>query len=269
MGRDSPEDKLLLLCRAYSGSSKDGEGLADSEKCREASRWKNKARKEQYTMKIFIIEDEASIREELSQLLSKYGYECESNTDFRGIADIALASSSNLILLDINLPYQDGFQICREIRKKSDVPIIVLTSRNTDFDELMSLNIGADDFISKPYNAQVLLARIQKILKRTYEVQANSVLSHKGLTINLLKTTMSHDGKEVDLTKNELGIIRLLVINKGNIIPRDAIIDELWQSEEFIDENTLNVNIVRLRKKLAGIGLPDYLETKRGLGYRV
>ncbi len=167
------------------------------------------------------------------------------------------------------MPYQDGYTICREIRKQSDIPIIVLTSRNTDFDELMSLNIGADDFISKPYNAQVLIARIQKILKRTYEAQVNSVLIHKGLTINLLKATASYGDKEVDLTKNELGILRLLVVNKGNVIPRDAIIDELWQSDEFIDENTLNVNIVRLRKKLSEIGAPDYLETKRGLGYKV
>lgn len=180
-----------------------------------------------------------------------------------------MKAEADLVLLDINLPYQDGYMICREIRKQSDIPIIVLTSRNTDFDELMSLNIGADDFISKPYNAQVLIARIQKILKRTYEAQVNSVLIHKGLTINLLKATASYGDKEVDLTKNELGILRLLVVNKGNVIPRDAIIDELWQSDEFIDENTLNVNIVRLRKKLSEIGAPDYLETKRGLGYRV
>lgn len=133
----------------------------------------------------------------------------------------------------------------------------------------MGLNIGADDFISKPYNGQVLLARIQKILARTYEVQSNTLLTHKGLTLNLLRATISHNGKELELTKNELGILRMLMLNKGNIIPRDAIIDELWQSEEFIDENTLNVNVVRLRKKLAEIGLPDYLETKRGMGYSV
>lgn len=156
-----------------------------------------------------------------------------------------------------------------EHRKQSNIPIIVLTSRNTDFDELMSQNIGADDFMVKPYNAQVLMARIEKILKRTYEAQVPSILTHKGLTINLLKATASYGDKEVDLTKNELGILRLLVVNKGNVIPRDAIIDELWQSDEFIDENTLNVNIVRLRKKLSEIGVPDYLETKRGLGYRV
>lgn len=220
-------------------------------------------------MKIFIVEDEAAIREELIQMLQKYGYECESSDDFQNIGEKALSSKADLILLDINLPYQDGFQVCRYIRQKSNVPIIILTSRNTDFDELMSLNIGADDFVSKPYNGQVLLARIQKILARTYEVQSNTLLTHKDLTLNLLRATISHNGNEKELTKNELGILRLLMLNKGNIIPRDAIIDELWQSEEFIDENTLNVNIVRLRKKLAEIGLPDYLETKRGMGYSV
>lgn len=220
-------------------------------------------------MKIFIIEDEIAIREELTQLLKKYGYECEGSDDFQNIGERALSSKADLILLDINLPYQDGFQVCRYIRQESNVPIIILTSRNTDFDELMGLNIGADDFVSKPYNGQVLLARIQKILIRTYEVQSNTLLTHKGLTLNLLRATISHNGNEKELTKNELGILRLLMLNKGNIIPRDAIIDELWQSEEFIDENTLNVNVVRLRKKLAKIGLPDYLETKRGMGYSV
>lgn len=220
-------------------------------------------------MKIFVVEDETEICKELSVLLQKYGYAYESSTDFAHITDHILKAGADLVLLDINLPYQDGYTICREIRKQSDIPIIVLTSRNTDFDELMSLNIGADDFISKPYNAQVLIARIQKILKRTYEAQVNSVLIHKGLTINLLKAAASYGDKEVELTKNELGILRLLVVNKGNVIPRDAIIDELWQSDEFIDENTLNVNIVRLRKKLSEIGAPDYLETKRGLGYKV
>ena len=220
-------------------------------------------------MKIFVVEDEIEICKELSVLLQKYGYAYESSTDFAHITDHILKAEADLVLLDINLPYQDGYTICREIRKQSDIPIIVLTSRNTDFDDLMSLNFGAADFISKPYNAQVLLARIQKILKRTYEAQVNSVLIHKGLTINLLKATASYGDKEVDLTKNELGILRLLVVNKGNVIPRDAIIDELWQSDEFIDENTLNVNIVRLRKKLSEIGAPDYLETKRGLGYKV
>lgn len=165
-------------------------------------------------MKIFIVEDEAAIREELIQMLQKYGYECESSDDFQNIGEKALSSKADLILLDINLPYQDGFQVCRYIRQKSNVPIIILTSRNTDFDELMGLNIGADDFVSKPYNGQVLLARIQKILARTYEVQSNTLLTHKGLTLNLLRATISHNGNEKELTKNELGILRLLMLNK-------------------------------------------------------
>ena len=138
-------------------------------------------------MKIYIVEDEEAIRMELITLLEKYGYSCESCSAFKNITGQILAAEPELILLDINLPFQDGFTVCREVRKSSDVPIIVLTSRNTDFDELMSLNIGADDFIAKPYNAQVLIARIQKVIKRTYEVQNNSILIHKGLTINLKK----------------------------------------------------------------------------------
>ena len=154
-------------------------------------------------MKIYIVEDEEAIRMELITLLEKYGYSCESCSAFKNITGQILAAEPELILLDINLPFQDGFTVCREVRKSSDVPIIVLTSRNTDFDELMSLNIGADDFIAKPYNAQVLIARIQKVIKRTYEVQNNSILIHKGLTINLLKATMCCGESEVELTKNE------------------------------------------------------------------
>lgn len=220
-------------------------------------------------MKIFIIEDELNIRNELCQLLLKYGYEYSTSDNFEKISEVALKEEPDLILLDINLPYQDGYQVCRDIRKKSSVPIIVLTSRNSDFDELMSLTIGADDFISKPYNAQVLLAHIQTVLKRSYEVEINSILTYKGLTLNLLKGKISYEGKFVELTKNELGILRLLMINKGNIIPRDEIINELWQDEQFVDENTLNVNIVRLRKKLSSLGLDNFLQTKRGLGYCV
>lgn len=169
-------------------------------------------------MKIFIIEDEPAIREELVQLLQKYGYQCDSSDDFHHIVQAALSSGANLILLDINLPYQDGFQVCREIRQKSNLPIIVLTSRNSDFDELMSLNIGADDYIAKPYNAQILLARIQKLLARTYEVQDNIVLTHKGLTLNLLKAEISYQGNKKSLTKNELGILRLLIFQNFNLL---------------------------------------------------
>lgn len=199
-------------------------------------------------MKISIIEDDINIRNELKVFLNKYGFECSISDDFKNITEITINDKPDLVLLDINLPYKDGYQVCRDIRKQSKVPIIVLTSRSTDFDELMSLNIGADDFISKPYNPQVLLAHIQTVLKRVYDADVNSILVHKGLTLNLLKGTMTYNGKSMELTKNEMGILRLLMDNKGNIIPRDEIINELWQDEQFIDENTLNVNIVRLRK---------------------
>ena len=161
-------------------------------------------------MKIFIIEDEPAIREELVQLLQKYGYQCDSSDDFHHIVQAALSSGANLILLDINLPYQDGFQVCREIRQKSNLPIIVLTSRNSDFDELMSLNIGADDYIAKPYNAQILLARIQKLLARTYEVQDNIVLTHKGLTLICSRRKSAIKGTKNHLPKMNLGFCACL-----------------------------------------------------------
>lgn len=220
-------------------------------------------------MHLFLIEDDAAIREELARLLQKYGYACTAADDFEAAAAQALAARPDLVLLDINLPCGDGFQVCRQIRQQSRVPILILTSRSSDFDELLGLNLGADDYITKPYNGQILLARIQKLLERSGGAQAGALLTHRGLTLDLARAVMSHGGREVPLTKNELGILRLLMLNKGRVLPRDAIIDELWQSEAFIDENTLNVNIVRLRKKLKEIGLPDYLETRRGLGYCV
>ncbi len=220
-------------------------------------------------MTIFIIEDEKAIREELIKLLEKYGYDCVGSDHFENIAQTALASGADLILLDLNLPFGDGFQVCREIRQISGIPILILTGRSSDFDELMSLNLGADDFITKPYHPQILLARIQRLLERACAARENVLLCHKGLTLDLLKATASSQGREEALTKNELVILRLLIANKGKILPRDVLIDELWQSESFIDENTLNVNIVRLRKKLAKLGLPDYLVTKRGMGYCV
>ena len=218
--------------------------------------------------KILVVDDESRMRKLVSDFLHHEGYAVVEAEDGEKAVDIFFERGDiALIILDVMMPKMDGWQVCREIRQKSTIPVIVLTSRNNDFDELMSLNTGADDYISKPYNAQVLLARIQKLLERTYDVQDNATITYKGLTLNVLKAEISYKEQSKALTKNEMGILRMLMMNKGNIIPRDAIIDELWQSEEFIDENTLNVNIVRLRKTLAEIGLPDYLKTKRGLGY--
>ena len=206
--------------------------------------------------KIFIIEDEEKIREELTKFLERYGYFVESSDDFENIVDISLSCNPNMILLDINLPYYDGYYICREIRKKSQVPIIVVTSRQSEMDELMSMNLGADDFVTKPYNTQILLARIASIMKRTYSgIEGETeIFNCRGLKYNMS-------------TSDESKILNILIRNQGKIVSRDNIIKALWQSNEFIDDNTLTVNVNRLRRKIEGIGAEGYLQTKRGQGY--
>ena len=217
--------------------------------------------------KIFIIEDEEKIRLELSTFLNRYGYETSYSTDFENIVDISLKEEPDIILLDINLPYYDGYYICREIRRKSNVPIIVVTSRNREVDELMSMNLGADDFITKPYNTQILLARIASIIRRTYQNLDSEVFEFKGLKYNMSTSEMTFDNKKCELTKNESKILFTLMKNKERIVSRNDLMKALWQDDEFVDDNTLTVNINRLRKKLEEIGAVDYIQTKRGQGY--
>lgn len=218
-------------------------------------------------MKLFIIEDDVVLRTELISFLESYNYTCETSDDFKNIVTEALKSNADLILLDINLPFCDGYHVCREIRRISDVPIIVVTSRNTDMDELMSMNLGADDFVTKPYNIQILLARIGVILKRTKDKNTSARMTYNGLTLSTAKGTVYYGEKEVELTKNELRILSVLIQNADSIISREELMDELWQSDEFVDDNTLTVNVNRLRKKLEQIGAIDFIKTKRGLGY--
>ncbi|WP_419726768.1 response regulator transcription factor [Terrisporobacter petrolearius] len=220
-------------------------------------------------MKIVIVEDNEKIRNELSNFLNKYGYETVVIKDFKDIVEDILDLDAHLILLDINLPVFDGYYICRELRAKSNIPIIVVTSRDSEVDELMSMNLGADDFITKPYNTQILLARITSLLKRSYKQENNECLCHKGITLNLGKSVVSCEGKEIELSKNELKILHILIKNKDIILSRDDIMNSLWQTNEFIDDNTLTVNVNRLRKKLESIGVNDYIVTKRGQGYIV
>ncbi|MEG1255329.1 response regulator transcription factor [Clostridium sp.] len=217
--------------------------------------------------KIFIIEDEEKIRAELCTFLSRYGYEAKYSTDFENIVEKALKEEPHIILLDINLPYFDGYYICREIRKKSNVPVIVVTSRDSEIDELMSMNLGADDFITKPYNTQILLARISSIIRRTYHNNDMEILQHRELKYNISTSEVEFKGEKQELTKNESKILYTLIKNKEKIVSRDEIIKALWQSDEFIDDNTLTVNINRLRKKIEEIGGVGYLQTKRGQGY--
>ena len=220
-------------------------------------------------MKIIIIEDDMKIRNELSQFLNKYGYETFAPTSFENIVNDVLGANANLILLDINLPIYDGYYFCREIRKASAIPIIIVTSRDSEVDELMSMNLGADDFVTKPYNTQILLARISSVLKRVYSTEATQKITYSGLTLDISKSMVSFEDREIELTKNEVRILNLLMKNSGKIISRDDIMNALWQSNEFVDDNTLTVNINRLRKKLEDIGVNNFLKTKRGQGYLV
>lgn len=218
--------------------------------------------------KIILIEDDEVIREELQSFLKKYGYEVEAPADFNNIIEYVDNENSDLILLDINLPVFDGYYICRAIRKKSDVPIIIVTSRDSEVDELMSMNLGADDFITKPYNTEILLARITNVLRRTYgNVKTSSILNYRDFTVNLANATVSYEDKTIELTKNEIKIISYLINNRGNIVKRDSLMEHLWKCDYFVDDSTLTVNINRLRKKLEEIGIENPIETRRGLGY--
>lgn len=219
--------------------------------------------------KILIVEDHEPIRLELCKFLEKYNYEAKAVVDFENVVECCLEEQADLILLDINLPVYDGYYICREIRTQSDVPIIVVTSRDSEMDELMSMNIGADDFIAKPYNTQILLARISSILRRTKKSSEDSLIEYHGLKISLEKSTMSYQDKEMELSKNEIRILYTLIQKKEAIVSRDELMESLWQSNEFVDDNTLTVNVNRVRKKLEAIGLDNFIQTKRGRGYMV
>lgn len=219
--------------------------------------------------KIIIVEDHESIRTELSILLKKYGYKVIAIECFESVVEDCLKENADLILLDINLPLYDGYYICREIRAKSEVPIIVVTSRDSEMDELMSINLGADDFITKPYNTQILLARITAMLKRTQKNSSDNVVQYQGMKLQLNNSTVVYKEQIIELSKNEMRILYTLLQNQGTIVSRDQLIETLWQSNEFIDDNTLTVNVNRVRKKLEAAGMKEFIKTKRGQGYMI
>lgn len=218
--------------------------------------------------KIIIVEDDKIIREELQSFLGRYGYEVVVPRELENIVEFILKENSDLVLLDINLPIYDGYYICREIRKKSEVPIIIVTSRDSDMDELMSMNLWADDFVTKPYNTQILLARIAALLKRSNnKTTSNNILNYKNLQLNLSNAKITCNNKEAELTKNEVKILSYLMNHQGQIVSRDLLMEYLWSTDYFVDDSTLTVNITRLRKKLEEIGIENVIETRRGLGY--
>lgn len=218
--------------------------------------------------KILIIEDDEKLRCELETFLNKNGYEVESLKKFDNAIEDILKLKADLLLLDINLPYTDGEYICKEIRKTSNVPIIMVTSRDNEIDELLSLNYGADQYVTKPYNIQILLAKIVGLLKRNQNAGSNPDKIDCGeFVLNTAGRIIEKEDNQVELTKNEYKILEYLVLHRKQVVSRDEIMDYLWETEEFIDDNTLNVNIKRLRTKLTELGLIDQIETRRGQGY--
>lgn len=218
---------------------------------------------------IMIIEDDPVIRDELATVLQSRGYSVTPGTDFLNIVDDVKACNPHLILLDINLPVKDGFQVCSKIRTFSNVPIIFVTSRNTDMDELNSIMLGGDDFITKPYNIPILMARIASLLSRTYSGDVVESITYHEITLHLERSKVEYGDKGVELTKNELKIMTYLFKNPGKIIPRADLVEFLWDSQLYVDDNALSVNITRIREKLKQIGVTDLIQTKHRQGYLI
>ena len=215
--------------------------------------------------KIMIIEDDTIISKELYELLVNAGYEALILKDFSNAKEEILKSNIDLILLDINIPYQNGEQLLKEIRKESNIPVIMVTSRANETDEILSISYGADDYITKPYSPTILLLRIQNIFKRLDN--STEVLKYKDLEVSISRGTLSGSNKELELTKNEMLIFQHLLNNQNRIVSRDELMTILWNNEEYINDNALTVNISRLRSKLEGFGYPDAIETRKGQGY--
>lgn len=218
--------------------------------------------------KILIVEDDEKLRNELKIFLEKNGYEVEVLENFKNTIEDILNINPDLVLLDINLPNVDGQYVCKEIRKISNMGIIIVTSRDSEIDELLSINYGADHYITKPYNIQILLAKIASLLRRANASGENTdKIDAKDFIINTSNSTIEKQGKVIELTKNEYKILKYLVQNREKIVSREEIMDCLWETESFIDDNTLTVNITRLRNKLEELNLKELLETRRGQGY--
>lgn len=216
---------------------------------------------------ILIVEDDMALAQELSLLLTRNNYEAEYLTGFQDVATQILAKSPDMVLLDINLPGADGQSILKQLRRESEIPVIMLTSKNTEMDEVLSMSFGADDFVAKPYNPSILLLHIEAVFKRYGGSGKESTLTYGELTMDVARGMLRVGDKTTELTKNEAGILGYLLQNQGRIVTRDELISYLWDSEEFVDDNTLTVNMNRVRKKLEELGFSDIIKTKRGQGY--
>ena len=218
--------------------------------------------------RILIIEDDDIIAKNIATHFKRWNYETMQIIDFKNIMEEFLKFDPQLVLLDIGLPFYNGFYWCQEIRKISKVPILFLSSMNDNMNIVMAMNMGGDEFIEKPFDLNVLTAKVQALLRRSYSFQGNgNVLEYEGMILNLNDASFSYKEKNVSLTKNEFRILQMLMENAGKIIARDDIIARLWESDAFIDDNTLTVNVARLRKKLEKAGMDNWIKTKKGIGY--
>jgi len=216
-----------------------------------------------------IVEDDVKIREIISESIIKWGYDVKKVNNFTDVLNDFINFKPHLVLLDINLPAFDGFHWCNKIREISKVPIIFISSRNTNMDIIMSVNMGGDDFIGKPLSIEVLMAKVNALLRRTYSYMDNevNVIEYNGVVLNLKDNKVVFNEEKIELTRNEFKILELLMKNNGSVVSRDKIMRNLWEDESFIDDNTLTVNINRLRKKLTDIELENFIKTKKGQGY--
>lgn len=220
--------------------------------------------------RIMIVEDDSTIAEALKRHLEGWDYETVIAEDFKNIMAELTRVEPDLVLLDIGLPFYNGFYWCTQIRQVSDVPIIFISSASDNMNIVMAMNMGGDEFIEKPFDLHVVTAKVQALLRRTYSYRGSaSLMEYKGCILNLADATVTYQDRKTDLTKNEFKIFQCLLENAGKIVTRDEIIARLWESDAFIDENTLTVNVARLRKKLAQIGLEEAVVTKKGIGYMV
>ena len=220
--------------------------------------------------RILIVEDDMTIAEILAAHLKKWDYDARCVEDFKNVMTDFVEFEPQLVMLDIALPFFNGFHWCQEIRKVSEVPIIFLSSLDDNMNIVMAMNMGGDDFIEKPFDLNVVTAKVQALLRRAYSFHgASNILEHAGVMLNLSDATVLYENEKLELTKNEFRILQILFERAGKIVSRDEIIERLWDSDEFIDDKTLTVNVARLRKKLESVGIADLIRTKKGIGYIV
>lgn len=221
-------------------------------------------------MKIFIVEDDPVIASAVAEHIASWGCEPRIARNFQNIVQEFVEFDPQLVLLDVGLPFYNGYHWCSEIRRFSSVPIIFVSSASDNMNIVMAINMGADDFIAKPFDLNVLTAKVQAMLRRTYDLGGQTrLLQHRDAVLNTDDSTLTYHGERVELTKNEYRILQVLMENKGKTVSRDVLMQRLWESDSFVDENTLSVNAARLRKKLDGAGLENFIATKKGMGYIV